>query len=253
MKIISWNVQGLGKSRTFREAQKLLQELRPQILFLSETKMMAKQMEAKRRMLKFENCFVVDRCGLGGGLALLWTLDVSLEVKSYSKHHIDAVIHNENGSSWRCIGVYGHPKSEKKKHTWSLLRRLAGMSSLPWLCFGDFNEIFNLNEKVGGKERNPSRVHEFRQAVRDCRLLDLGLKGYPFTWSNRRFGPQLIEERLDRFFCNQNWGSLYQETAAKNLISWSSDHSPILMELIGKETGQRYKRRTFRRVHYEDM
>ncbi|KAH9695348.1 putative reverse transcriptase/RNA-dependent DNA polymerase [Citrus sinensis] len=215
--------------------------------------MMAKQMEAKRRMLKFENCFVVDRCGLGGGLALLWTSDVSLEVKSYSKHHIDAVILNENGSSWRCTGIYGHPESDQKKHTWSLLRRLAGMSSLPWLCFGDFNEIFNLNEKVGGKERNPSRVHEFRQAVRDCRLLDLGLKGYPFTWSNRRFGPQMIEERLDRFFCNQNWGSLYQETAAKNLISWSSDHSPILMELIGKEMGQRYKRRTVRRVHYEDM
>ncbi|KAL9420507.1 hypothetical protein AB3S75_038141 [Citrus x aurantiifolia] len=136
MKIISWNVQGLGKSRTFREAQKLLQELRPQILFLSETKMMAKQMEVKRRLLKFENCFVVDRCGLGGGLALLWTSDVSLEVKSYSKHHIDSVIHNGNGSSWRCTGVYGHPESEQKKHTWSLLRRLAGMSSLPWLCFG---------------------------------------------------------------------------------------------------------------------
>ncbi|KAH9679641.1 putative reverse transcriptase/RNA-dependent DNA polymerase [Citrus sinensis] len=148
---------------------------------------MAKQMEVKRRILKFENCFIVDRCGLGGGLALLWTSDVSLEVKSYSKHHIDSVIHNENGSSWRCTSVYGHPESEQKKHTWSLLRRLAGMSSLPWLYFGDFNEIFNLNEKVGGNERNPSKVHEFRQVVRDCRLLDLGLKGYPFTWSNRSF------------------------------------------------------------------
>ncbi|KAL9440243.1 hypothetical protein AB3S75_018993 [Citrus x aurantiifolia] len=77
--------------------------------------MMAKQMEVKMRILKFENCFVVDRCGLGGGLALLWTSDVSLEVKSYSKHHIDSVIHNENGSSWRCTGVYGHPESERKK------------------------------------------------------------------------------------------------------------------------------------------
>ncbi|KAL9458848.1 hypothetical protein AB3S75_007682 [Citrus x aurantiifolia] len=113
MKIISWNVQGLGKSRTFWEAQKLLQELSPHILFLSETKMMAKQMEVKRRMLRFDNCFVVDRCGLGGGLALLWNSDVSLEVKSYSKHYIDTVIHNEKGSSCKCTGVYGHPESEQ--------------------------------------------------------------------------------------------------------------------------------------------
>ena len=39
-----------------------------------------------------------------------------------------------------------------------------------------------------------SKVHEFRQAVRDCGLTNQGLNGYIFTWSNRRFGPHLIEE-----------------------------------------------------------
>lgn len=50
------------------------------------------------------------------------------------------------------------------------------MSFLPWLCF-DFNEILNLNETMGGNEKNSSRVHEFRQVVRDCGLTDLGLNG----------------------------------------------------------------------------
>lgn len=74
--------------------------------------MTTKQMEVKGKILKFDNCFIIGRSGMGGGLALLWTSKVKLEVQSYSKHHIDAIIHNENGSFWRCIGVYGHPKSE---------------------------------------------------------------------------------------------------------------------------------------------
>lgn len=143
-------------------------------------------------------------------------------------------------------------QSKKKKHTWTLLRRLASMSFLPWLCF-DFNKILNLNETMGGNEKNSSRVHEFRQVFRDCGLTDLGLNGYPFTQSNRIFGPHLIEKRLDRFFCNQNWCSLYQKTTTQNIISWSSYHSLILMEIIGKDEGQRYKRRTFQRVHYKEM
>lgn len=69
--------------------------------------MTAKQMEVKGKILKFDNCFVVGRSGMGGGLALLLTSKVKFEVQSYSKHHIDVVIHNENGSFWRC------------KHLWS--------------------------------------------------------------------------------------------------------------------------------------
>lgn len=79
--------------------------------------------------------------------------------------------------------MYGHPKASEKKHTWTVLRRLAGLSTIPWFCFGDFNEILNLNEKVGGGSRSIEAISEFKEAVRDCKLLDLG-RGYPFTSSN---------------------------------------------------------------------
>ena len=48
------------------------------------------------------------------------------------------------------MGIYGHPEANQKKHTWTLLRRLADLVVSPWLCFGDFNEVLNLNEKMGG-------------------------------------------------------------------------------------------------------
>ena len=66
------------------------------------------------------------------------------------------------------------------------------MSPLSWLCFGDFNEILNLNKKLGGLDKSAEAIREFREAIRDCNLFDLGSRGYSFTWSNKQFGPQLI-------------------------------------------------------------
>ena len=42
-------------------------------------------------------------------------------------------------------------------------------------------------------------ISEFRKAIQECDLKDLGCSGHPFTWSNRRYGPHFIEERLDKF------------------------------------------------------
>ena len=142
--------------------------------------MTAKQMQERANDLRFQNCFAVSRDGLGGGLAMMWTLEINVEIKSYSKHHVDVVVYNETGSNWRCTGVYGHPKSDQKKFTWELLRRLNTLSSLQWLCFGDFNEVLNLNEKLGGKDRRVCMVNDFREAIRDCDLTDLGSTGYFF-------------------------------------------------------------------------
>lgn len=44
-------------------------------------------------------------------------------------------------------------------------------------------------------------ISEFREALQDCNLVDLGYKGYPFTWGNGKFGSDFVEERLDRFLC----------------------------------------------------
>lgn len=90
------------------------------------------------------------------------------------------------------------PRSYQKHHTCTLLKRLASLFSHPRCCFGDFNEIMHLHEK------NIHLVAEFREAVHECNLMDMGYKGYPFTWSNRRYRTQFIEERLDRVLCNKN-------------------------------------------------
>lgn len=92
------------------------------------------------------------------------------------------------------------------------------MSTLSWLCFGDFNKILSLNEKNKGLDRNVVVIAEFRVVVRDCKLFDLGIRGYPFTWSNKQFGQCLVEEKLDRFMCNQGWKTEFYDDLATNLV-----------------------------------
>ncbi|KAH9801140.1 hypothetical protein KPL71_000911 [Citrus sinensis] len=205
------------------------------------------------KKLKFDNCFAVSCSGRGGGLALLWNEETCVQIKSFSKHHIDAEVQMANGRQMRCTGVYGHPEMGQKQHTWTLLRRLVGLSPSPWLCFGDFNEILHPYEKSGGNERNVNSINSFRQALRDCELADVGYKGYPFTWSNGRFGQRFIEERLDRFVCNRAWSDNFVNDAAINLNTWTSDHCPVLMVVQEKGEEMAASRRQSSRIHYEDM
>ena len=59
---------------------------------------------------------------------------------------------------------------------WTLLRRLAKLSSLLWLCFRDFNEILQLTEKTGKQSRSVYTVNEFREAVKFYGLIDYSAK-----------------------------------------------------------------------------
>lgn len=65
-----------------------------------------------------------------------------MQLRSYSKYHIDVNVLEENGSKiWRYTGFYGELCASKKSDSWNLLKRLGTDKSLPWLISGDFKEI----------------------------------------------------------------------------------------------------------------
>lgn len=131
----------------------------------------------------------MDRSRKEGGLALLWNSKVEVQITSFSKHHIYVEAKDENGKQLRRTGVYGHLEMGQKKHH----RRfyLAGLSSLPLLCFGSFNEILHPHEITGSKARDLNLISNFREALED--------HNYLFTWGNEMYGPYFIKEHLD--FC----------------------------------------------------
>ncbi|TXG69190.1 hypothetical protein EZV62_004125 [Acer yangbiense] len=234
---------GLGGDRAFRVLHSLLQVNHPDIVFLIEIICVHKAMESVRIKLGFDAKLVVDRKGHSGGLCLLWKAEIDVALLSYSRFHIDTVVTLRNDKVWRLTGFYGHPNLTQRIHGWNLLRRLAGMSPLPWFVGGDFNEIVGLSEKVGGNTRHECFMGNFQEALEDCGLRDLGFLGPRFTWSNRRDSEHAIQERLDRCVGNTGWLDLFSCFSIKHLDFWKSDHRPILLEISDKkeEAGGRHR------------
>ena len=123
-------------------------------------------MEKIKFKLGFTNGLYVQSRGRSEGLALLWSSDTNLEIKSYSNHHIDAIITEaDNGLSWRFTGFYGYLETHLREESWKLLFYLNSQFNLPWFCYGDFNEILSMIEKSGGVQRSQTQMDGFRRIV----------------------------------------------------------------------------------------
>ena len=108
-------------------------------------------MEKVKFKIGLKNGLIVPSVGRSGGLAMLWSRDIIIEVQSYSRNFVEAVVTDpDSGFKWRITGFYGNPETYCRKESWDFLRSLSRMYHLPWLCFGDFNEIVSVEEKLGG-------------------------------------------------------------------------------------------------------
>ncbi|KAL5832096.1 hypothetical protein ACOSQ4_017450 [Xanthoceras sorbifolium] len=233
MKTLCWNVRGLGNPRALAALKKVLRSSSPDLVFLCETRLRGVWAEQIKRKLGFENGFHVNCEGKSGGLILLWNNLWDVEIKSFSKSHIDSFVRMDDGNCWRFTGLYGCPHQNLRRDFWELLKRLKMGSSLPWLCGGDLNEILVSSEKLGGTNRLVSGMNDFRNALDFCNLDDLGFRGPLFTWSNKRVEAANVQERLDRFLANQQWKYLFPGALVENLDFLFSDHRPILLNLQG--------------------
>ena len=155
--------------------------------------------------IDFVNGFYVQREGKGGGLAMFWRKEVNLEIKSYSKHHIDAVIIEEaTGFKWRITGFYGHLETHRRKESWRFLNTLNQQYQLSWLCLGDFNEILSRDEKLGEAPRPQQQMDAFRNVVNRCGFKDMGYSGPKYAWCNQQGGENMRYLRLDRAFATMD-------------------------------------------------
>ena len=149
---LGWNCQGLGNLPIVRVLGELVQQWDPKIVFLLETKIKKKAMEKVIEKINFVNGLIMPQKGRGGGLAMLWRREVDSEIMGYSKSFIDAIITEQDlGFRWRIIGFYGNPEAYRRKESWEELGALSKKFKLPWLCYGDYNEIlFGGGEDEGG-------------------------------------------------------------------------------------------------------
>ncbi|KAL0437568.1 UNVERIFIED_CONTAM: hypothetical protein Sradi_0464700 [Sesamum radiatum] len=230
MIVLSWNCQGIEATWTVRALREMIRSHNPDMVFLIETKCNSQRMDNIKRSINMDG-LAVNSKSRGGGLALLWRKSLTTTIQSFSQHHIDSSVQESSQPhAWRFTHIYGDPDVMKRKHTWSLISTLRKQSQRPWFCIGDFNEILDHKEKEGGSIRPNWQMRDFRRALADNGLHDLGYLGEPFTWSNRQDHPATVRERLDRACASDSWLSCHLDAVIRHLNTIYSDHCPILLK-----------------------
>ncbi|KAK9911294.1 hypothetical protein M0R45_035213 [Rubus argutus] len=219
--------------------------------------MTAIQMGKLKTRLGMGGIFCVPRVeengGFSGGLCFFWRSSISVSFINSSFYFIDVWVKWEVGKECRVTSFYGHPVATQRHTSWDLLRGLKEEVQRPWLCCGDFNEILDVGEKIGGHLKPFWQIKNFRKTVEECGLFQFAFTGFGFTWDNKRVGEANIKERIDRGFGNllllQQWGGF----TTHHLVTMASDHCPLLIESDSGVSVTGGSNRRHRRFLFEEM
>ena len=232
MSLLAWNCRGLGSAPAVRSLTDVVKFLDPVLVFLSETKASLNRIKGIQRKLNFTQGITVPSDGRSGGLAMLWKEGTDVSFKSGLNGHIDVVVCEGAGAQpWRATRFYGHPDAGMRHSSWKLLELLKRQCDMPWIVFGDFNEIVNSDEKLGWLERDASQMEMFKECLTECGLADLGFVGQHFTWCNGRMGEHRTLVRLDRIVANEKWLRMFPEAKVFHKAMAASDHCMLNLSL----------------------
>ncbi|KAG2249330.1 hypothetical protein Bca52824_088958 [Brassica carinata] len=175
--------------------------------------------------LGFHDLRTVEPIGRSGGLAVLWKEACKVEILQAHRRLIDLKV-TWKDKSFFLTGVYGEPVKGNRSGVWERLTRIGVNRDAPWFLTGDFNEIVDQSEKLGGALRSDVEGVEFRQMMSDCGLWEIQHKGYKLSW------PGVRNNDLE-------WLHLFLSASARYLSKGCSDHSPVMNFLDGVEWRKR--------------
>lgn len=138
-----------------------------------------------------------------GGLALLRKQNVQLDVISSDANCIETCITFE-GKKFHSSFIYGNKDRGLRKSLWNQLLVKATARYTTWFLTGDFNDLLNANEKVGGPDRPEGLFSDLRTFFSEGDLYDLRHSGDPLSWRGQR-GTHFFRCRLDRAIANSDW------------------------------------------------
>jgi len=234
LKVMSWNCRGLARAPTIRALRAFIRTLRPDVLFLSETKVITSRFQHVLLRMGFSSLFEVPPAGTRGGLFLTWKHGITLDLYKLDQNHISCLVSSDGSNSqWLISCIYAPHMGLLRSDFWTNLTDLGNSFGGPWLLLGDFNSILSPFEKSGGRNFGSSSHIDFVDFVHSNALVDLGFVGNKFTWSNHRKGRANIRERLDRGLANLDWVHLFPNSLVNNSLAVNPDHCPILLSTSG--------------------
>ncbi|XP_070020141.1 uncharacterized protein [Nicotiana sylvestris] len=140
------------------------------------------------------------------------------------------LFHTESHVEFVLTLIYAKCDAIERIELWDLLYAMARDMDAPWLVGGDFNVIWDEEEKFGGLPVSLNEIDDFRHCINTCNLFDLGFKGSIFTWWNGRAEEDCIFKRLDRCLANVEFQQTFPGIEVQHLSKTGSDHSPMYLK-----------------------
>lgn len=187
--------------------------------------------------VKLYKLYTVNPVGKSGGLALLWKNSVQIDFKFVDKNLLDMLVQFGNATFFISC-VYGEPVMKLRHIVWERLTRFGCLRPEAWCMIGDFNDILNNGEKIGGPSRSDKSFEAFSDMLRDCQMSDLPSTGNSYTWGGWRH-KLWIQCKLDRCFVNKNWIKVFPTSNQAFLAKRGSDHRPVLVRLLSASDSYR--------------
>ena len=242
MKIITWNVRGLGGFEKRKEVRSLIQDKCPFILCLQETKLQVCDSGFGTALWGNQDVSFSFRSSIGalGGLLTVWDTS-EVEVRSTVSFNHTLVIHGQllkSNEEFYLFNVYAPCDARDRKLLWDslfvCLQQLQG--KMVCVC-GDFNDIRIIEERrsvsVGQVAFNFTHFNSF---IDNNFLVDLPLGGRKFTWFK---GDRKSMSRLDRFLLSEDWCLVWPNCLQIAQMRGLSDHCPVILSVDEENWGPR--------------
>lgn len=82
--------------------------------------------------------------------------------------------------------MHASTNAKERQKQWEILKSMKQMWGPRWVIEGDFNDIKNNEEKLGGKRRQESSFRDFKNIISAMEMGDIKYKGETYTWAYNR-------------------------------------------------------------------
>lgn len=146
IKILSWNVRGLGDLKKCDIVRNTIKSSRCDVCCFQETKWNTFDplIYATALPTFFEkNCVALKAINSAGGCIISWKRNYSLISSWASTHSCSAMLQqNQTGAIFTVTNVYGPSTDDEHKRAFiEELRSIAGHRTEAWVLLGDFNLV----------------------------------------------------------------------------------------------------------------
>ncbi|XP_070048975.1 uncharacterized protein [Nicotiana tomentosiformis] len=220
------NGKSVNTKRAFERIITIHRQYHFQFIGLMEPMQQARKLERYRRWIDFAQAMVNvsnkiwasfdEKCDV----TVLFDIEQQLTMKLFD---------TEENKEFILTLVYAKCDHIARIELWDTLYSLANDMSIPWLVGGDFNIIWDEEEKFGGLPVSLNEVDDFRHCINTCNLFDLGFKGSTYIWWNGRAEEDCIFKRLDKCLANLECQQMWPCLEITHLSKSGSDHSPLLI------------------------